>query len=257
MTDLVSNALPVEDVAPRDDGSAHLGAQWVALRESGAPAAREALFLHYMPYARSIAATLYAARRRNDLEFDDLVQLANIGLIEAINRFDHARDVLFTTYCTPRIRGAVLDGIEKLSEAQEQLSFERRRRAERVGSLRGEAKGAKRLQQLGDLAAGLAIGFMLEGTGMFVQDADATWHYGEHYETAGWQQLGTRLRAALEVLGVNEKKVIAFHYFDGLAFAQIADLLGVSKGRISQLHRVGLEKMRASLPPDFSMQITG
>lgn len=249
-------ALP-EEIPPTGEAPVALDTYWTALREEGSSEAREMLFLHYAPYAKSIAARLFEGRHRKDVEFDDLVQLANIGLIEAIGRFDPARDVLFTTFCTPRVRGAVLSGIEKLSEAQEQLSFERRRRAERVESLRGEVTGTKRLQALGELTAGLAIGFMLEGTGMFAQVDVPTWHYSESYETAGWLQLGARLRDALARLTINERKVISFHYFDALAFEQIASLLGVTRGRVSQLHRTGLNKMRAALPPDTSMQITG
>jgi RNA polymerase sigma factor FliA len=241
------------DEPPGDDMAAH----WKALREGESNEAREALFMYYLPYARTIASALYAGRHRKDIEFDDIVQLANIGLIEAIGRFDPARDVRFTTFCTPRVRGSVLNGIQKLSEAQEQLTFERRRRAERVESLRGEGNGAKRLEALGDLTAGLAIGFMLEGTGMFLQPDAPPWHYSESYENAEWEHLGARLREALDHLSTNERKVIAFHYFDALAFEQIAILLGLSKGRISQLHRAGLVKMRAWLAPDSSLQITG
>jgi RNA polymerase sigma factor for flagellar operon FliA len=114
----------------------------------------------------------------------------------------------------------------------------------------------KRLAALGELTAGLAIGFMLEDTGMFVPP-DVPPQYGDSYESREWQQLGTRLQDALRHLSTNERKVIAFHYFDGLAFEQIATLLGLSKGRISQLHRTGLVKMRTQLAPDTTLQITG
>jgi RNA polymerase sigma factor FliA len=256
MTDEPAMPSAPDAPAPLSEPPDGVEPHWKALRDRGSDEARQALFMHYAPYARSIARMLYTGRHRKDIEFDDVVQLANIGLIESIGRFDPSRGVLFTTFCTPRVRGAVLSGIEKLSEAQEQISFERRRRAERVDSLRGDGTGVKRLAALGDLTAGLAIGFMLEDTGMFIPP-DAPPQYGDGYENREWQQLGTRLQEAMNHLSTNERKVIAFHYFDGLAFEQIATLLGLSKGRISQLHRTGLVKMRTQLAPDTSLQITG
>lgn len=260
MTDESIPVDAIDDIQGDSLDSALLDRHWDALRAGAAGSAseaREALFLNYMPYARAIAARLFAGRHRNDVEFDDFLQLANIGLIEAINRFDPTHGTRFTTFCTPRLRGAVLNGIEKLTEAQEQLSFDRRRRAERVESLKDMRDDKRQLQSLGALATGLAIGFMLEGTGMFLASDVPTFGYAEGYESASWQQLGLTLRAAVSDLPTNERKVISLHYFDALPFEQIATLLDLSKGRISQLHRAGLERLRAALHPDNALQITG
>lgn len=232
-------------------------AYWAALRDHGSSEAREALFVHYMPYARAMAASFFTTIERKDVDFEDVLQLAHIGLIEAVGRFDPSVGVRFTTFCTPRIRGSILNGVGRLSETQEQLSFERRKRADRLESLTGDQPGAQRLQRLGELTAGLAIGFMLEGTGMFLAPESKYGHYEDSYETAGWQQLGARLLGAIDTLSASEKKVISLHYFNAIAFEQIAVLLGLSKGRISQLHRTGLGKLRKALPPDISLQITG
>ncbi|KAF1004666.1 MAG: RNA polymerase sigma-D factor [Luteibacter sp.] len=257
MTGSQAGSLDIAGAADADDAPDELLAQWIALRESHASEAREAIFVHYMGYARSIAASFMATKVARSAEYDDILQLAYIGLIESIGRFDPSRGVRFTTFCTPRIRGAILNGLENLSETQEQLSFDRRRKADRLDSLRGERRGLQRLQTLGELTAGLAIGFMLEGTGMFVPSESQPSPYADSYETAEWQHLGHRLSEAMTKLSPNELKVISFHYFNAIAFEQIATLLGLSKGRISQLHRTGLGKLREALPPDTTLQITG
>lgn len=260
MTDDSNAPDAMEEIGGTDIDSAALDRHWQTLRLGPAEAvgeAREALFLHFMSYAKAVAARLFAGRHRNDVEFDDFLQLANIGLIEAIGRFDPSRETQFTTFCTPRLRGAVLNGIQKLTEAQEQLSFDRRRRAERVESLRGMREEKRQIQSVKSLAAGLAIGFMLEGTGMFLGSETLSCSYGEGYESTAWRQTGIRLRAAVGELPTNERKVISLHYFDALPFEQIATLLDLSKGRISQLHRAGLERLRSALHPDIAMQITG
>ncbi|HEF5875104.1 TPA: sigma-70 family RNA polymerase sigma factor [Burkholderia cenocepacia] len=238
--------------------------KWAAERS---PNAREAVFAHYLPYARAIAARLYAGRHRDDVEFRDFVQLACIGLLESIDRFDPARGVTFETFCTTRVRGEILTGVEKLTDGQEQISFSRRVRRERVASLQADGDRAARqgrdaLQALGTLAAGLAIGFMLDGTGLIVPPADGVPSDdpalpGAAYHGIAWRQTKTRLAAAVLHLPERTRKIIQYHYFHGLAFEQIADILGVSKGRISQLHRAALTELRERLGEAEHMHLIG
>jgi len=67
------------------------------------PAAREQLIERFLPLARSIA--LRFSTRRDTLE--DLLQVATIGLINAVDRFDPARGVAFSTYAVPTISGEI------------------------------------------------------------------------------------------------------------------------------------------------------
>ena len=67
------------------------------------PATRELLVERFLPLARSIA--LRFSTRRDTLE--DLLQVATIGLINAVDRFDPARGVAFSTYAVPTISGEI------------------------------------------------------------------------------------------------------------------------------------------------------
>ncbi|WP_232515257.1 sigma-70 family RNA polymerase sigma factor [Burkholderia ambifaria] len=238
--------------------------RWAAERNA---CNREAVFAHYLPYARAIAARLYAGRHRDDVEFRDFVQLASIGLLESIDRFDPARGVAFETFCTTRVRGAILTGVEKLTDGQKQISFSRRVRRERVASLQADIdrparQGRDALQAIGTLAAGLAIGFMLDGTGLVAQTTDGMPPGdpalpGAAYQGIAWRQTKTRLADAVRHLPERTRKIIQYHYFHGLAFEQIADILGVSKGRISQLHRAALAELRERLGAVEHMHLIG
>jgi RNA polymerase sigma factor for flagellar operon FliA len=75
----------------------------------------------YLPFARSIAVDLYKKRFDDTIEFDEYLQYASLGLLEAIQRFDADRKIAFTTYATYRIRGSVLNGLETATERREQL----------------------------------------------------------------------------------------------------------------------------------------
>ncbi len=193
--------------------------------------------------AKSVAA---------NIDYHDLVQFACVGLLEAINRYVPESTASFKTFCTPRIRGTMLEGIRKWTEANEQLSFQRRQRRERLAFLSDAEAGPDQLTSLASLASGLAIGMMLEGTGMYAGDEENHSPYGNGYDNTAWQQSCAKLRHAVSTLPKTAGKVIRYHYFDLLPFEQIALLLGLSKGRISQLHRAGLEELRKVLQPTHS-----
>lgn len=234
-------------------------ALWAAFEADGGQPARERLFDRYMPFARLIAARHFRKRRGGDIEFPELCQLAYAGLLEAIDHFDRSRGVPFKGYAHRRISGSVLDGIAKVSELREQLSYRGRVRAERVQSLAtaepenlstGEA-----MQALIDLAVGLAVGFMLEDTGLYVSEGEVDSRTSA-YESLAWREAVQRLAGEVSDLPDREKLIIRRHYFHGMTFDQIGALLGLTKGRISQLHRAALAllKKRLRRAGDFRLE---
>jgi RNA polymerase sigma factor for flagellar operon FliA len=242
-----------QDSVQTNNGSLHCveRALWTALGTEPTASRREAIFSHYLSYARAIAAQLYAGRHRDDVEFKDFLQLACIGLLESIDRFEPDRGILFRTFCTPRIRGNVLAGITRLSDGQEQASLQRRMRRERLASLEqadeSENRSLDTFQTLATLTVGLAIGFLLDDTGLVEEDAAKPTPYGNAWQTIALRQTREQLHAAVGQLATRDQKIIRYHYFHGLGFDQISDILGVTKGRISQLHRAALLELRTKI----------
>jgi RNA polymerase sigma factor for flagellar operon FliA len=68
---------------------------------------------HYMPLVRYTAERLYT-KLPDKVELDDLVSAGVFGLMDAIDAFDPARGVKFETYCSPRIRGSILDELRSM-----------------------------------------------------------------------------------------------------------------------------------------------
>ncbi|WP_321945815.1 sigma-70 family RNA polymerase sigma factor [Paraburkholderia sp. J10-1] len=227
-------------------------ALWAAFTQTRSIPARENLFRHYLPYAQAIAARLFAGRLRDDVDFGDFLQLALVGLLESIDRFDPDQAVAFETFCTPRVKGSVLDGVERLTDAQGQISFMRRAQRERIASLNsgiegGGEKHQDTFQRFAHLAAGLAIGYMLDDTGMLADDGERPADAISPWQGIAWRQTRERLAAAMTALPERDRRLVQYHYFYGLQFEQIADILGVSRPRISQLHRAALAQLKRLL----------
>lgn len=212
-------------------------------------APRERLVTAYHGFARMLAAKVYARRIYTEMEFDDYLQYATVGLIESIDRFEPGRGIRFETFASTRITGAILNGIESSSEIQEQVAARRRVIAQRLGTLRDgpappapDSPGAV-FACLAELAIGLAIGFVLEETGMHM---DAQSEYADNtYQAVELKQLQARVRTQVGALPANQRKVIEGHYLQHLAFEEIALKLGLTRGRIAQLHKEALGKLRA------------
>lgn len=236
---------PEADIAPGGE-EADL---WRAARQEGSDAARERLFELYLPFARRTARRHFLDQG-GDIEFADLYQLACAGLLEAIDHFDPTRGIPFAGYATRRVSGSILDGLAKMSEVREQISFRNRVRHERARSIAtadpDSLNASEVIDELIEVALGLALGFMLEGTALYVSEGESDRQVSA-YESLAWRDTVRRALAEVAGLPLREQAILRRHYFDGLCFDQIGDLLGISKGRVSQLHRAALLLLRKRL----------
>ncbi len=233
--------------AAADDAEARL---WALYTRERSDEVREQLFDLYADFARGVAKRLYRSRTGRDLEFSDLCQHAYAGLLEALDRFDLGRGAPFRSFAVHRIEGSIRDAITHMSEYREQVSWRQRLHRERLRSLKeGAVQGATTpVEQLADIAVGLALGFMLEGSGLVSCESAAQPNTAASaYESVAWSETLHELDAALESLPEREQKILRQHYLNGVGFDDLSRLLGVSKGRISQLHRSALATLRKRL----------
>ena len=225
---------------------------WFAFRAQSSQAAREALFLRYLPFARRTALRTLRARSIFNVELADVYQSACIGLIQAMEGFEASRGAEFTTYATYRVQGAVLSALETYSELQQQIAARARQRSDRLESLRPEnltpASSTRRIiEALAEVSMGLALGFMLEDSGVYADPDALVLSPDAVYEGLAWKQARESLQQQVDMLPENERQVMAYHYFQGLDFQQVASLMGRSRSRISQIHRLALERLRAQM----------
>ncbi len=248
-----------ETFAPAATDPDNERALWSACQDEKSASARETLFTRYLPTARRIAWRFMFDDPKTPLEYAELVQLASVGLLEAIDHFNPELAVPFRYYCTRRITGAIIDGIGRLSEVNQQISTRRKIERDRLRSIRQQQPAPEgldaKLALIGDVAVELAIGLMLEDTSMFVSnDRDPA---KDAYETLAWKQAVQQLMSGLESLPERERSVIRHHYLEGIRFEQIAQLLSLSKGRISQLHKSGIALLRRRLSDSNRFWLSG
>ena len=221
---------------------------------------RDRLLAIHLPYAKIVAATYYGRRLHDEIEFDEYLQHARVGMLEALERFDPERGVLFRTFAARRMHGAILDGLERATEKQQQIAVRVRLARERVEAAKAmaaavpadaarPAEGDLLFRHLAEVGIGLAICHLLEGTGM-VERPDRPEPAGDerhHYRPLELAQLRDRLVALVTELPPQQRTVIHAHYLQGQSFESLAERLQVTRGRVSQIHRAGLGALRGLL----------
>ena len=228
------------------DTDTEVAALWHAHRELGDPDARERLIARYSELARMIAAKLYGGRPDDSVPFDDYLQYARVGLIEALDRFELNRGASFETYSSHRIRGSILNGLSQDTELRAQRNRWREILAERRESLTAGSADANSapmtLEDFARLAVGLAIGLILEDSAGPERPDDSI--EANPYCATELLETRARVRALVDQLPPRERDIIRQHYYEHLEFREIASRLKLTKGRVSQLHSRALERIR-------------
>jgi RNA polymerase sigma factor FliA len=233
----------VELRAPVDDEAA----LWHACRKGNDGRARTRLIERHIEFARIVAARLYARRFCDEIEFDEYLQMARVALIECVDRYEANGVATFRTYAGHRINGAILSGLEAMTDRARQSALKRRTEQERAQSLRIDGGGPRSdtFGKLASLAVGLAIGFMLDDVGAF-RDEDGA--YADNaYSALAERQMHRRLRQLAEQLPDREAFIVRSHYFNEVPFEQLATEMRLTKGRVSQLHKRAIETLHAGL----------
>lgn len=243
-----------------------LGTLWTRYKQEGDREAREQLILHYVQLVKYVVGRL-GLRASGVADEDDLVNYGIIGLIQAIERYDPDRDVKFETYARLRIKGQVLDSLQRF----DLLPRSARRRTRRIRAAITELR-----QRLGRMPTDDEVAEHLDLTSeqYYAALADSTvailsldrrrWTDGEGksrslYESledtslpAPTEHLEARdmhasLAAAIRQLPERQQLLLSLYYNDGLTMKEVGEVLGVSESRISQIHAKAILTLQSLL----------
>lgn len=230
------------------------------------PARREELILTYAPLIKYIANRL-ASRLPPQVALDDLVSCGTVGLIDAINKFDPAKNVQFKTYAEFRIKGAMLDELRALDwvprSVRRKVSELERAACELEGKLgrppedeeTAEALGLemKQYHQLLDETKSvtfLDIDYLrqkapdeIEGDVGEIFAADDK----DPFTALNLGETRDLLAGAINELPEKEKLTVALYYHEELTMKEIGEVLGYTESRISQMHSKAMYRLRGKL----------
>lgn len=227
------------EVSERDVRRQREAELWQRWREGRDDAVRHALVELHLYWVRLIAREVQAEMRVTNAEWSDYLHYGTVGLLESIERFDPDYGVEFQTYARKRVRGAIFNGIGDFVSTSRSGGAEDLRLQERARSLLEEGSDDP-LQEIIALSVGLAIGHLL--------DHEAESRDGGHgdstYAAVERSDMEAIVAAAIEELPERERSVMRLHYFQQISFTDVAALLGVTKGRVSQLHSQAVKRIK-------------
>jgi RNA polymerase sigma-B factor len=227
-------------------------------RAAGTRAERDAIVVRYLPLARHLAAQY----TRGGEPFDDVFQVACIGLVKAVDRFDAGRGVAFSSYATPTIVGEIkrhyrdrtwaihvprdlLELALRVERASDQLAAERGRPAtvadvaRRLNVREDEVRRARDVS----LARWTVSTDQRRGTG----DEDATIADGIGAAEPGFEAAEHRatLQTLMRCLSARDREVMRLRFAEDLTQDEIGSVMHISQMQVSRVLRTSLERLQA------------
>lgn len=233
-------------------------AQLTAYARDRDPVLRDELVLKYRPLVLRVAARV-GGRLPDHVERADLVSVGMLGLFEALERFDPDRGRPFERYAIARIKGAILDELRACG-GMPRSYWVRRRTVSKVAASLGHTLGRQPAPGEVSAASGMSVSEVREASlgpvadpavldGLSCDDAARLGlpAPGDPEQSAVDADARHRLLVAVDRLPDRIHRVIDWHYREELTFAQIAERLGVTETRVSQLHAAALRELRRRL----------
>ncbi|MFO7877351.1 MAG: FliA/WhiG family RNA polymerase sigma factor [Desulfovermiculus sp.] len=198
---------------------------------------------------------------------DDLMSAAMEGLNNAAQRFDPQRGFMFKTFAEHRIRGAIYDEVRRMDwfsrsmrEKHQHLTQTIRELEIKLGRSPGEIEIAQAmgltLAQYQDLLSKVSYLGCVSLNEIMDQESEEGLSFLENMsdekertpeESLQHTELVEELAKHLQELSSKERTVIALYYHEGLTQKEIAEVMSLTEGRISQLHSQALAKLRAKM----------
>jgi RNA polymerase sigma-B factor len=227
--------------------------------QAGDPTAREDLVKRFMPLARSLA------RRydRSSEPFEDLLQVASLGLLKALDRFDPEMGHPFASFAVPTILGEMRRHFRDagwsvhVPRGSQERALKVRDAQERLANAHGRAPTVNELAEYLELSIEDVIDALqaIQAYESLSLDAprpgatDEATSYGdamgkvdERYELV---ELDATVSAVLGRIPQREREILRMRFVEDLTQTEIAARIGISQMQVSRLLRRSLDQLRA------------
>jgi RNA polymerase sigma-B factor len=229
--------------------------------EQGDTAAREELVERFLPLARQLARRY----QRTNEPLDDLMQVASVGLVKAIDRFDPSRGTAFSTYAVPTILGelkryfrdsgwavhvprGMQERVMKLDTAAQELHRKLGRSpSPKELAAQLECSEEEVLEAMEAASAYDAVSLEQQRSGDTDNGSssdtfqDKLGTEEERYELV---EYGATIAPTLKALSPRERLILHLRFVEDMTQSEIADRIGVSQMHVSRLIRRSLARLR-------------
>jgi RNA polymerase sigma factor for flagellar operon FliA len=213
-----------------------------------------------------------AAHYPRHADREELAQAATLGLVEAAHRFDPSRGVPFERWVSMRVRGAIVDAARALDFAPRSLRAAARtvedaqsQLTARLGRTPTPDEIAAEMQlpvrELHELQGRVHRALVLsldapcgeeDGDPLTLADGLVETVYIDPSTQLEERERAAYLRDALELLPERLQAVVTGYFLQGRSSAELAEELGVTESRVSQMRSEGLALMRAGISAQYT-----
>ncbi len=218
------------------------------------PLEQESIVRHYAPKIRFLALRL-KSKLPKTVALSEMISAGTLGLMEALGKFQPQLGVRFDTYAGNRIRGAMLDELRKLDWFPRPL----RQKIRQIDSAmrvvernHGRPATEEELMEM----TGLSLSEIRQGMEALqnqlmvsldvVHDSmlEDTHSSNEPYTITAEKETLERLIPLISSLTPREKLVLSLYYSEELNMREVAEVMDITEGRVSQLHSQALKRLR-------------
>ena len=241
--------------------SGELADAWRAYMDDRDDGTRNRLLEHYLPLVRQSAERLHT-KLPSYVDIEDLVSFGTVGLFDAVQSFDPTRGVRFKTFCNPRVRGAILDGLRAMDWAPRLV----RSRARKLDAALRTLKAAlgrmptedetanhlslpmKEFRKVRKDAFPVEVASLSDSLG---EGSNGKAMCVEHVLSDGKapdpqrQVMRDDLRRFLTSgLARTQRLVVMLYYYEGLSMAEIGRTMDLSESRVCQIHSAAISFLK-------------
>lgn len=226
-------------------------------------AMREAIILEYLYLTKRVVSSMRKGMPAH-VQRDDLESWAKIGLMKAVQKYNHTLGVPFEAFASRWMRSAIMDGIRDMDWVPRSLRRKQRDIDKAEENLKNFLERTPTEQEVAD-----ELGLEAKDVGQTKYKSEISSHtYLEGCAEAlnmasdtnnDENSLITALKKSLSVevrnLPIREATIIALHYYEQKKLAQIAQILGISEVKVGALHQEAVlvlwEKLEATLQKEL------
>jgi RNA polymerase sigma factor for flagellar operon FliA len=233
---------------------------WKKYKDDDNQQAREEIILKHLGLVRYAVGRIIIMLP-DHIESDDLESYGIIGLIEAVEKFNHKRGVEFSTFALPRIKGEIYDYLRSKDWLPDNMRREIKlveEERENFKAKTGKEPDQKKLAELAgiredrlntierhsQLANWISLSHDFEGVELIeliAADLD------EAVDKMTEEEAVNLLAEKLDQLSENEKLVLTLYYYEELTQVEIAEIIELSAARVSQIHSQAIRRLRGML----------